>query len=201
MKAGKKPFTSKVCPACSVEKPRSDYYKKGDTVSYRCKPCSLAQNKARKEANPVYRERAKAIHERNKDKYNANRRKKYAEDPAYKDNKRQQKAAHYAREKEAINARRRERFANDPAYRATVLAGNKRLKLCTPDWVDRAELVRIYRECPAGHHVDHIIPIRGRIDRRPVSGLHVPWNLQYLTASDNHAKHCWITEDLLPATS
>ena len=200
MKPGKKPFTSKVCPACNVEKPRSDYYKKGaNCVSTLCKPCMREHNNRTKTASQ--KASSRESFERNKDKYNANRRKKYAEDPAYKDNKRQQRAAHYAREKEAINARRRERFANDPAYRATVLAGNKRLKLCTPDWVDRAELVRIYRECPAGHHVDHIIPIRGRIDRRPVSGLHVPWNLQYLTASDNHAKHCWITEDLLPATS
>ena len=198
MKRGPIPFTSKICPTCNIEKPRGEYYKKGDTVSYLCKPCSLANNKLRKEANPVYKERAKAQLERNKDEYNANRRSKYAEDPSHKERSQKRKADYYKREKDNINAKRRERFANDPAYRAVALASNRRLKHCTPPWVDKVALREIYRDCPKGLHVDHIIPLRGRIDRRPVSGLHVPWNLQYLTSSENHAKHCWITESELP---
>lgn len=59
-----------------------------------------------------------------------------------------------------------------------------RKKRNTPKWVDMKAIDAIYMECPAGHHVDHIIPLRGE----NVSGLHVPWNLQYLPAIENLRK-------------
>lgn len=54
----------------------------------------------------------------------------------------------------------------------------------TPAWADRNSLADIYRKCPVGLQVDHIIPIKGH----NVSGLHVPWNLQYLSLSENSSK-------------
>jgi hypothetical protein len=57
-------------------------------------------------------------------------------------------------------------------------------KQATPPWIDRKELKKIYAECPKGWHVDHIIPL----DNDDVCGLHVPANLQHLTAFENDSK-------------
>lgn len=74
---------------------------------------------------------------------------------------------------------------SNPGY---ALAASKQRKLAlvraTPLWIDRAIIIQIYANCPAGFHVDHIIPLNGKT----VSGLHVPENLQYLPAAENDRK-------------
>lgn len=54
----------------------------------------------------------------------------------------------------------------------------------TPAWADTAAIDAFYLACPEGHHVDHIVPLRGRL----VSGLHVLNNLQYLPNAENLSK-------------
>lgn len=54
----------------------------------------------------------------------------------------------------------------------------------TPGWANMEAITTIYQNCPVGFHVDHILPLRGTL----VSGLHVPENLQYLSASCNLQK-------------
>lgn len=54
----------------------------------------------------------------------------------------------------------------------------------TPAWADLEAIKFFYECCPAGCHVDHIIPLRGKL----VSGLHVENNLQWLPATDNFKK-------------
>jgi len=58
-----------------------------------------------------------------------------------------------------------------------------RLK-ATPKFANLQKIKDIYLNCPKGFHVDHIIPLTSKI----VCGLHVHWNLQYLTAKENIRK-------------
>ena len=48
----------------------------------------------------------------------------------------------------------------------------------------KQEISQFYQNCPAGHHVDHIVPLTHPL----VSGLHVLANLQYLPAKENCSK-------------
>ena len=53
-----------------------------------------------------------------------------------------------------------------------------------PAWADKEAIRKFYLNCPEGFHVDHVIPLRGKL----VSGLHIISNLQYLPALENIKK-------------
>lgn len=184
MKPGPKPRESKICPACKIDKPRGDYYKKGTGIAHLCKPCSLADNKTR--ASKYFGKYAEYQNEWRRDKYQ--------NDPAYKQKTVSLKKERYDKLRDSLNQKRRERWAIDPFDPARKYFRRKDVKDRTPLWVDLEAILAIYAACPEGHEVDHIAPLKDIIDGRPVSGLHVPWNLQYLTTEANRKKHCRITE-------
>jgi len=58
------------------------------------------------------------------------------------------------------------------------------MKTQCPKWANLEKIKQIYLNCPIGYHVDHIIPL----NNKNVCGLHVEYNLQYLTAKENIKK-------------
>lgn len=181
---GPKPLAIKLCTGCGVEKPRSDFYKKLATISHKCKVCTGVSNRSRA---PKYFGRYRSYQV-------AWRRDKYATSAAYRESIAADKKTRYDKRREAINAARRLRWATDPNNPARLYFRRKDVKRCSPPWISKDALLAVYANCPKGMEVDHIIPIRGVIDGRRVSGLHVPWNLQYLTPAQNRKKKNRISE-------
>jgi hypothetical protein len=90
----------------------------------------------------------------------------------------------------------KEWFKNNAGIAKAKRARRRAAELnATPDWltaIHKAQIAEYYEVATAletqtgiKHHVDHIIPLKAKI----ASGLHVPWNLQVLTATENLRKH------------
>ena len=73
---------------------------------------------------------------------------------------------------------------NKALYIQRAIARRAHEKQATPAWANLEKIREIYNNCPDGHEVDHIIPLKGA----NISGLHVETNLQYLTKEENRRK-------------
>lgn len=143
------------------------------------------------------REKAVAWIARNRDKYSKTQKKSYhvnqAKIIAYRAKKKEWMAA-YQRAWNAANPERRYNYTK--TWAAKNIVRWRALRLNNQTVRDRLvgsqqlaktykkEIQKIYENCPTGHHVDHIVPLRGK----SVNGLHVPWNLQYLPILENQRK-------------
>jgi len=87
--------------------------------------------------------------------------------------------------KEKRNKYNKEYSSRNPHIQNAINAKRYAFKLnATPKFANLKKIREIYKNCPKGYHVDHIVPLQGK----EVCGLHVEWNLQYLTPSENSSK-------------
>lgn len=186
---------TKICYTCKVEKNRASYNidrKAKDGLRASCKACLKDKNnkwrdenrdRVHEKANSEYR---KAWH----NEYRRNRkdiRAKEARDYRAKkgDEYREARRKYYQENRGRLLEYRKQYIKKNPWFNRAASAKNRALILQrTPAWADLEEIKRIYRECPEGMVVDHIVPLRGKT----VSGLHVHTNLQYLTREENGKK-------------
>lgn len=151
------------CPKCACH---VRYTRNKSCV--RCHKVMINRNKARRASTPNHPHREKKL------KLSRDRMARLRSNPEYA-------KAEYAREKE--------RYKNDPEFRARKVKRviererDMRTRSLGGRWDE--ETLAVYSEArKAGMTVDHVVPLNGE----KVSGLHVPWNLQILTRSENSAK-------------
>ena len=113
----------------------------------------------------------------------------------YEKNKEDVKARATARPAiERNRARKAHRLANPEYYKALVSFRRKKHQQATPKWltyIQKKEIRSLYivaqtstRITGVKYVVDHIVPLINN----NVCGLHVPWNLQIITKSENRSK-------------
>jgi hypothetical protein len=182
----------KYCTCCKETKDVSEFYKSKSTKSglhQYCKPCTKLKIKA----VPNYKEKRKAYlksvpdkclaycrkwQNKNKDKILEYRKKYYA-----KNVEKTRKYQKENRERLRLNTSKWKKKNKRLMNSYSSLARARKIKR-TPKWANLEKINQIYVICPVGYHVDHIIPLNGKI----VSGLHVEYNLQYLPAEENLKK-------------
>ncbi len=195
----------KRCASCGVEKSLGEFYVRKDSPDgYRndCKECRKSRS-LQTYFGDVDRKK-----EQKREAY----RKKVEANPGYHaalywknvERRRQSAREYYKKHREKIIEKS---VAYASQNKAKANATKKRYKLAKknacPPWVLRSlelrtqleffyqEAQRLTQETGVVHHVDHIIPVQGDT----VCGLHVPWNLQILTASENCSKQNRVSGD------
>lgn len=156
------------------------------TSCHKCVECDAIRQKARRDNDPEFRKAASARHhkwrEENKDAALKNSAEWYANN---RERSLELCAAWQRNNKAAVNATNSKwRKANPKACCVQAKVRAKRVRSATPPWVNMEAIRAVYAACPPSMQVDHIVPIKGK----NVCGLHVAWNLSYLTISENSSK-------------
>ena len=186
----------KRCSKCKIEKELTEFGKRKrnpNGLRYQCKVCESDYQKVYYEANgDERREYINTYYYENKEDLLAKRKADRKANPEKYSEFGRLDSIKRAKEKAANTKRWREENPDKhSAYFAAYRTGKEQ---ATPDWLTEDDYQKIkiiynYRDwliktLGEPHEVDHILPLKGRT----VCGLHVPWNLQILEASENRKK-------------
>ncbi len=162
---------AKQCLKCKFVK-ESDQFEKHcqtkDGLQTRCKICR------REDKALSYLKNKTATNARTKLYYETNKSKVLSKKQEY-----------YKKNAEKMNEWQLQYARNNKGLYKAIKAKYRAAKLkATPKWANLEKIQEIYKNCPIGYHVDHIIPLQGE----NICGLHIETNLQYLPASENCRK-------------
>jgi len=165
-----------------------------------CLECRRERDRKRYAADPQGEiARKQAHYAKNADAIRQKRREKYAENPdkerlVARERSAEWRAANPDKVKEQQPLKSAYKKANRHKGAALLAKRRAAKKQRTPSWLTKDHLWMIEeayeiaevrsRVTGISWHVDHICPLQGKT----VSGLHVPWNLQVITAAENIAK-------------
>jgi hypothetical protein len=181
----------KKCSKCKSEKQSSFFCtnkKSKDGLQGWCRECiNAARRKPPKNEETLIREKEERRHlklEKKRQHYQKN-----------KEKYRKTSTEHYKNNSEKYKQRAREWVINNRERHNSNCMQRYTSKMhAFPSWLSKDDkwliqqfydIAKIRTETTGvKYHVDHIVPLRGKI----VCGLHVPWNLQVITASQNCSK-------------
>jgi hypothetical protein len=170
----------------------------GLTLYFTGQPCKYGHVSERRTVNTAcvecHRQSARKYGEKNASEI-ADKRKTSNLTVAQREAKAASAKAYYVKNRARLLDSFAEYYAdNKPDFIARAAEREAAVTRATPKWLNathRRTMKIIYEACErltnmtgVKHHVDHIVPLRGK----NVCGLHVPWNLQVITAEANIRK-------------
>ena len=177
------------CSKCKVEKEVDGFHRRGDGIFPWCKVCKSAYVKDKRLSRSVEQVekeklRMKLGYEKNVEaraEYNRSYRKLNADKESLR------MAEYYKTNSHLWTGYRRQNLARDSERSMRRWA--KKVS-ATPIWANEGKIMEVYelakefRDAGFDVHVDHIVPLQGKL----VSGLHVEQNLRVCLAGVNRAK-------------